>query len=123
LTLQDKDRPTFALLGGSFNPVHVGHVALATCLLEQGRADQVLVVPTHVNPFKQEETALPGTLRYEMLRRAMAPLPRTAVLDVELRRPPPSFTVETLHILRAQFPRTPAVPAEIGRAGCAASPP
>jgi nicotinate (nicotinamide) nucleotide adenylyltransferase len=96
--------PTVAVFGGSFNPVHEGHLAIVRALAADPEVQRVLVVPAHRSPFKGAGAPLPAALRWEMLRRALAGLPRVALSDVELHRPPPSYTVDTLHALAAWLP-------------------
>ena len=95
----------FALFGGSFNPLHRGHVALLRELCSLEEITQVLVIPARQSPFKQGAPTLPDALRWAMLRRVIPGFPRAALLDLELRRPAPSYTLETLHALESQYPR------------------
>jgi nicotinate-nucleotide adenylyltransferase len=101
--LQKHGAPRFVILGGSFNPVHAGHVELARALSGSPGVAQVLAIPAALNPFKSAERLLPARTRWEMARAAFADLPKVAVLDVELRRGPPSFTVDTLFELRSLY--------------------
>lgn len=95
----------FAVFGGSFNPVHVGHVAIVEALAAQPGVSQVLVVPARRSPFKGAQAPLPAALRWAMLRAALGRRPRVSLLDLELRRPPPSYTYDTLVSLAAAYPR------------------
>jgi nicotinate (nicotinamide) nucleotide adenylyltransferase len=92
------------VLGGSFNPVHVAHVAFAAALADLPDVTQVLAVPAALNPLKSGATLLPAELRWDMARVALGHLPKVSVLDLELRRAPPSYTLDTLHQLRALYP-------------------
>ena len=94
----------FIIYGGSFNPVHIGHVAFIRALVERCASSQILVVPTHTSPFKQGTEQLPPALRLQMLEQALRGIPRMAVLDTELRMSPPSFTVHTINRLRSKYP-------------------
>lgn len=96
--------PAFVWFGGSFNPVHRGHVDLVRGLLAGGGVDHVLVVPAARSPFKDDPELLPAALRYDMVRRALQGIARSSVLDLELRRPPPSYTAETLADLQSLCP-------------------
>ena len=87
-----------AVLGGSFDPVHDGHVALAAHLLEEGLADRLVVVPARISPQKNHDH-VPAQERLAMVRLAFADDPRVAVEDFEVGRPGPSFTVDTLRHL------------------------
>jgi len=89
-----------AVLGGSFDPVHDGHVALATHLLHRGLADRLVVVPARISPHKNRVHA-GADQRLAMVRLAFAHEPRVTVDDFEVNRPGPSFTVDTLRHLVA----------------------
>jgi nicotinate-nucleotide adenylyltransferase len=90
-----------AVLGGSFNPIHDGHLLLADDVREQLGLDRVLFVPAAAPPHKAATLLAAAADRYEMVRRATAEHPRFAVSDVELRRAGPSYTVDTLSALAA----------------------
>ena len=90
-----------AVLGGSFNPIHHGHLLLADEILEILGADGVLFVPAAVPPHKAPADLAPAADRYAMVRLAIANPPGFAVSDLELRRPGPSYTVDTLTELSA----------------------
>jgi nicotinate-nucleotide adenylyltransferase len=90
-----------AVLGGSFNPIHYGHLLLADDVLEQLALDRVLFVPAGSPPHKPPTLLAPAADRFEMVRLAIADHPRFAVSDVELRRAGPSYTVDTLSALAA----------------------
>jgi nicotinate (nicotinamide) nucleotide adenylyltransferase len=98
-------RPHFAVFGGSFNPVHQGHLELIQGVLRRGDVDHVLAVPANRSPFKGEQRLLPAELRCAMLRAALRGMARVSVLDLEIRRPPPSYTVDTLEALATLVPR------------------
>jgi nicotinate-nucleotide adenylyltransferase len=88
-----------AVFGGSFNPIHYGHLLLADEVLEYLGLDRVLFVPAAVPPHKAAADLAPAAEREAMVRLATASHPRFAVCDLELRRPPPSYTVDTLDAL------------------------
>jgi nicotinate-nucleotide adenylyltransferase len=88
-----------AVLGGSFNPIHYGHLLLADEVLELLALDRVLFVPAGVPPHKPPHSVAPAADRYAMVQLAIAGHPGFAVSDLELRRPGPSYTVETLQAL------------------------
>jgi nicotinate-nucleotide adenylyltransferase len=90
-----------AVLGGSFNPIHFGHLLLADDVLERLGLDRVLFVPAAAPPHKPSTQLAPATDRFEMVRLAIAGHPRFAVTDLELRRSGPSYTVDTLQALAA----------------------
>jgi nicotinate-nucleotide adenylyltransferase len=89
------------LFGGSFDPVHLGHLMLADAAFEQARLDRVLFVPAGRSPLKRRRPAASDEARLEMLRLATAGHPGFSVCDTELRRGGISFTLDTLTALRA----------------------
>jgi len=103
--LQRQPSPRFVILGGSFNPVHIGHVALAEALGRMPGVAQVLAIPAAQNPLKGGRVLLPPGVRLEMVQRSLAALSNVAVLDVELRRGPPSYTLDTVFELQSLLPR------------------
>ena len=88
-----------ALLGGSFDPVHLGHLHVAEVVLATGAYDQVLFVPAHLPSHKPGALAAPDH-RLTMLRLAISRRPGLAVSDVELRRGGVSYTVDTVRQLQ-----------------------
>ena len=90
------------LYGGTFDPVHYAHLILARDALETLKLDEILFVPAAVSPFKKSAPATNGEVRLAMLRAAIRGEPKFAVDDCELRRPPPSYTIDTVEELRRQ---------------------
>jgi nicotinate-nucleotide adenylyltransferase len=88
-----------AVLGGSFNPIHYGHLLLADDVLERLALDRVLFVPAAAPPHKPAAQLAPAADRLEMVRLAIAGHPGFAVSDLELRRAGLSYTVDTLQAL------------------------
>lgn len=93
-----------AVFGGSFNPIHYGHLLLADDIRERLQLDQVLFVPAGQPPHKTPVGIAPAAHRYQMVKLAVAGHPGFAVSDLELRRPGLSYTVETLEALRLPRP-------------------
>ena len=91
------------ILGGTFDPVHEGHLAAALAAMECANLDRVLVVPTAVPPHRPPAVA-DAADRLEMARLATAGDARFEVSDIELRRKGASFTVDTLRELRKRCP-------------------
>jgi nicotinate-nucleotide adenylyltransferase len=89
------------IFGGSFDPVHQGHLVVAECCREQARLDRVIFVPTAIQPFKQSRQPVAGQHRAEMLALAVGGNPAFEVSTVELDRGGVSYTVDTLAALRA----------------------
>jgi nicotinate-nucleotide adenylyltransferase len=93
-----------ALFGGTFDPVHLGHVHLAGLALEALGLDEVRFIPCRISPHKAGQEPTAADDRLEMLRRATADLPWAVVDDFEARREGPSFSYETAEALQARFP-------------------
>jgi len=91
------------ILGGTFNPIHLAHLRLGEAARESLELARVLFVPAAQPPLKQAGVA-PAEDRLEMARRAVAGYPAFEVLDLELRRGGPSYTVDTIRELGASFP-------------------
>jgi nicotinate-nucleotide adenylyltransferase len=100
----EKRSKRVGLLGGSFNPVHIGHLHIANELKTRLRLDEVWFIPAYQNPHKMDQNIAPAALRLEMLRLATAHEPSFKVLDVECKRGGPSFTVDTVKSLNEQYP-------------------
>jgi nicotinate-nucleotide adenylyltransferase len=89
------------VFGGTFNPIHLGHLLVADDVRERLALDRMLFVPAAVPPHKPPDDLAPALDRFEMTRLAVAAHPLFAVSDVELSRPGPSYTVDTLRLLGA----------------------
>ncbi len=89
-----------AVFGGSFDPIHFGHLVIADEMLEQLELDRVLFVPAALPPHKPAGSLAPAEDRCEMVRLAVAGHEHFEVSDIELRRRGPSFTVDTLEALQ-----------------------
>jgi nicotinate-nucleotide adenylyltransferase len=92
------------VFGGTFDPVHLGHLILAEQCREQGRLDQVWFVPAASPPHKQGQPLTPFAQRVEMLALALAGQPAFRIEELEKERPGPSFTVHTLEEIRRRHP-------------------
>ena len=87
------------VFGGTFDPVHVGHLAIANAALESVPLDRVLFVLARRSPLKERGPVAPEEDRLRMLELAVAGEPRFAVSQIELDREGPSYTVDTLERL------------------------
>lgn len=93
------------VLGGTFNPIHLAHLRLAEELSEELALDRVLFIPAAEPPLKPSGV-VSAQARLEMTRLATADNPRFEVLDLELHRSGPSYTVDTLRELTQRYPGT-----------------
>jgi nicotinate-nucleotide adenylyltransferase len=91
------------ILGGTFDPIHLGHLAAAHAAMDCAGLDRVLFVPTGVPPHRPPATARAED-RLEMCRLAIAGETRFEVSDIELQREGRSYTVDTLRELHRLFP-------------------
>ena len=95
-----------AVLGGTFNPVHCGHLVMADQALHQFGLDEVLWIPAGDPPHKPVAPGCGSQDRLEMVRLAIADQPRFRCSDMELQRQGPSYTALTLDSLTTQDPDT-----------------
>ncbi len=93
-----------AVFGGTFDPVHLGHLITAEQAREQARLDQVWFIPAASPPHKQGQAVTDFAQRVEMLRLALAGRPAFQVDDLEKGRPGPSYTADTLEELHRRHP-------------------
>jgi nicotinate-nucleotide adenylyltransferase len=92
------------VMGGTFDPIHLGHVAMAEAGADCAGLDRVVLIPAGVPPHRGAATA-PARDRLAMVRLAAAGHPRLEVSDIELRRSGPSYTLDTLRALARERPR------------------
>lgn len=93
-----------AIFGGSFDPIHNGHLALAGEVLLRGLADEVWFMVTPQNPHKQGCTLSDEQLRLQMVQMAVAGMDGVKACDFEFSLPRPSYTLNTLNALDEAFP-------------------
>jgi nicotinate-nucleotide adenylyltransferase len=88
------------ILGGTFDPVHYGHLLLAESCRDQIPLDRVVLVPAAVSPHKLDQQPTPATARVEMLQLAIAGHPQFEVSTVEIDRGGTSYSIDTLEALQ-----------------------
>lgn len=93
-----------ALYFGSFNPVHIGHLAIANHIAEYGGVDELWFVVSPHNPHKDKTSLLPEQDRFDMVYHAIGDYPKFRVSDIEFRLQQPSYTIHTLTHLREKYP-------------------
>lgn len=98
------DRLRIGLFGGTFDPPHSGHVAVATDVADHLDLDRVLWIPAGEPPHKSDAKVSPADVRLEMVREAARADPRFDVSTIETERPGPSYMVDTVRTLREQRP-------------------
>jgi len=99
-----KKRTTTGLYFGSFNPVHIGHLAIAGYMVEYAGLDEVWFVVSPLNPLKKKETLLPDRQRLYMVELAIGNNEKFRASDIEFRLPVPSYTIDTLTYLKENYP-------------------
>ncbi|MBQ8443152.1 MAG: nicotinate-nucleotide adenylyltransferase [Bacteroides sp.] len=93
------------IFGGSYNPIHIGHLALANYLCEYGELDELWFMVSPQNPFKAQSSDLwDDELRLELVRLAVEDYPKFHASDFEFHLPRPSYMVTTLQKLRETYP-------------------
>ena len=93
------------ILGGTFNPVHLGHLILAECAREQYALDQVWFIPTAIPPHKPFQDLLDATQRLALIRLAIRGHPSFKASDLELKLGGISYTLRTIRLIRARQPK------------------
>lgn len=93
-----------ALFGGTFDPVHLGHIHLAETAREQLGLDEIRFLPCRISPHKLDQMPTSAQDRLQMLRLATAHLPWAVVDDFEIGREGPSYSWQTAEAMAAKFP-------------------
>ena len=99
-----EESKTIGILGGSFNLVHAGHMMLASYLSQWGYVDEVWLTLSPRNPLKEPGDLLPDMKRLSMLNIAVKGATKIDICDIELTMPKPSYTINTLELLRERYP-------------------
>ncbi len=92
------------ILGGTFNPIHYGHLILGEQVLGQLGLDKVIYVPTFMPPHKSHRGIITAAHRYEMIELAVEGNSHFTVSDIEIRRKGKSYTVDTLREIKNEYP-------------------
>lgn len=93
-----------AIFGGSFNPPHIGHLALANYLCEFEELDELWFMVSPHNPFKKESELMADEFRLRLMQLAIEEYPKFKVSDFEFSLPRPSYSINTLRELKKSFP-------------------
>ncbi len=93
------------LFGGTFNPVHNGHLVLAQEAMQQASLDELLFIPNATPSHKRSAELLPATLRVELLQLAIAGVPGFSIDEQEIRRGGVSYSIDTLRALAKERPQ------------------
>ena len=93
-----------AIMGGTFNPIHIGHAIIAGIIAERDDIDQLWLMVSPLNPLKQPLNAVTDTDRLRMTEMVASRLPGVITSAFEFTLPRPSYTIDTLTALKAKFP-------------------
>ncbi len=93
------------ILGGTFNPIHIGHLILAEEVKEKLKLDKIIIVPTYLPPHKNNTDIAPVRHRYQMIKLAIKANKNFEVSDIEMRRDGRSYTIDTIKELKKLYPQ------------------
>ena len=103
-TVKENNKLKTGIFSGSFNPVHIGHLALANWLCEFAGLDELWFVITPHNPLKKRDDLMDDRLRLELVEAAIAGYPKFKASDFEFSLPQPTYTIDTLRALEKTYP-------------------
>ncbi|MDR0836528.1 MAG: nicotinate-nucleotide adenylyltransferase [Tannerella sp.] len=92
------------IFSGSFNPIHIGHLALANWICEYGGIEELWFLVSPHNPLKNESDLLDENIRLEMVKAAIGDYPKFKASDFEFSLPKPSYSITTLRALKKTYP-------------------
>jgi len=93
------------IFGGTFNPIHLGHLLFAETARESLALDRIVFIPARQPPHKAPKHLLPGAVRFELVQLAVRDHPAFVASDIELQRPGKSYSIDTAKALRQQLPK------------------
>lgn len=93
-----------AIFGGTFNPIHNGHLSIAKCIMESGLTDELWLLVTPRNPWKEGKELIDDNIRLDMAAKATAHIPGVYASNYEFNLPIPSYTVNTMKSLVNDYP-------------------
>lgn len=91
------------IFGGSFNPIHIGHLIVAEEVYQQRRLSKVIFIPTGISPHKEERDLLDSFHRYQMVKYAIKDNEHFDVSDIEIKRTGKSYTIDTVSALKEMY--------------------
>jgi nicotinate-nucleotide adenylyltransferase len=92
------------ILGGTFNPIHIGHLAIAQVALEKKQLDKVVFVPSYWPPHKSTKNVISARHRYRMVQLAIEDNTDFAICDYEIKRRKKSYSIDTVRYFETQYP-------------------
>lgn len=96
---------SIGIMGGTFNPIHLGHIAIAKAAYEQFHLDEIWFMPNHIPAYKSNQELVSGKKRLAMIKLATQDYSFFKVSDFELKRKGKTYTYETMHLLKQQYPK------------------
>ena len=93
------------LLFGSFNPIHIGHVAIAKYMADKTDLEQVWLIVSPHNPLKEKKSLVDSKKRLAQVKKAIGENSKIKVSNVEFKLTKPSYTINTLELLKKKFPK------------------
>ena len=103
--MMDHRMKKIGILGGTFNPIHTGHLAIANVALDGLNLDKVLFIPSYLPPHKTSANVVSAEHRLNMVKLAMAGHPAFEVLDFEIKQKGKSYSYKTVRHLKSIFPK------------------
>ena len=94
------------IMGGTFNPIHLGHLMLAEWAMDSVELDQVWIIPTGASYMKNPREIVPAEHRLRMAQLAVEGNPLFRCLDIEIQRGAPTYSYETMELLQSEHPST-----------------
>lgn len=88
------------LYGGSFDPIHFGHLITTQSVLEKRKLEQIIFMPSHISPLKQDAKPIADFHRLEMVKLAIESMPQFSVSDIEIQKGNVSYTIDTLREIK-----------------------
>lgn len=103
--MNSKLKGRVGLFGGTFNPLHNAHIAVAQMALRQYELERIVFIPNGIPPHKGQPRGIDKWARLEMVRLAVASYPEFSVSQIEVDRDGPSYTIDTIRALKEDYPQ------------------
>lgn len=103
--MQESEQKKIGLLGGAFDPIHLGHLIIAQDAYEQAELDELYLIPSARSPLKNKGPQSSDEQRLEMLKAALEDIPEFGIIEEELKRGGESYTYDTVSSLRKHWPQ------------------
>ncbi|MBD3225451.1 MAG: nicotinate (nicotinamide) nucleotide adenylyltransferase [Caldithrix sp.] len=103
--ISDRDAKALGVFGGTFDPIHIGHLIVAEWIADFLKLEKVCFIPIHRHPFHKRRHITEGALRLQMIQKAIDPYVNFSVDDFEIKQQTISYTIDTLQYLKGQYPQ------------------